>query len=409
MSSLKQLLGNREQAFEDNLEKGRIWVFSDGNMYSGFCNNFCWRPPGTGKAVIEIWGAAGSSAEMCCCGAGLEGNPGAYVKKCICVTAANRVCGYVGRSCNNADDLCFRGCSESTCVCWFGCAPNELTQFGINPCDQTSWKGNNPWGWGNEQTGVSNQATGRGDQNRMEYGCRMHASAGGCGFSNLTGSNPGNCQNKGATEGCLCAQGGRGGTSYCMDTKSAYSCFMTGYFCGQRVGPGHNMCDAGNSACGRVCGHCQGPGHVACAWGGDVNCCGGFSCTDFLGCLQTCPCMTLHHVRTSAGVYAEDGATISYYTDGDATNAAWSGTSTTNLLYALQALSRTPSHGAYNTCWNGARSCGCYNMQGCHPFLPYGVPGGAAFPCGDVRDHGMRGGMGMVRIKYTPTDGGNTY
>ena len=119
--------------------------------------------------------------------------------------------------------------------------------------------------------------------------------------------------------------------------------------------------------------------------------------------------MTLHHVRTSAGVYAEDGATISYYTDGDATNAAWSGTSTTNLLYALQALSRTPSHGAYNTCWNGARSCGCYNMQGCHPFLPYGVPGGAAFPCGDVRDHGMRGGMGMVRIKYTPTDGGNTY
>jgi hypothetical protein len=48
-------------------------------------------------------------------------------------------------------------------------------------------------------------------------------------------------------------------------------------------------------------------------------------------------------------------------------------------------------------------------MQGCHPFLPYGVPGGAAFPCGHVRDHGMRGGMGMVRIKYTPTDGGNTY
>jgi hypothetical protein len=48
-------------------------------------------------------------------------------------------------------------------------------------------------------------------------------------------------------------------------------------------------------------------------------------------------------------------------------------------------------------------------MQGCNPFLPYGVPGGAAFPCGEVRDHGMRGGMGMVRIKYTPTDGGNTY
>ena len=69
MALLTQLLGNREQAFEDNLEKGRIWVYTDGNMYSSFCNGFCWRSPGTGCIVIEAWGAAGSGAQMCCCGA----------------------------------------------------------------------------------------------------------------------------------------------------------------------------------------------------------------------------------------------------------------------------------------------------------------------------------------------------
>jgi len=89
MTTLTQLLGNRELAFEDNLEKGRIWVYSEGNMYTGFCNGFCWKPPGTGTAVIEIWGAAGSGAKMCCCGAGLPGNPPAYVKKTVCVCPSN--------------------------------------------------------------------------------------------------------------------------------------------------------------------------------------------------------------------------------------------------------------------------------------------------------------------------------
>jgi hypothetical protein len=400
MALLTQLLGNREQAQKDMLEKGRIWVYSDGNMYSAFCNGFCWKPPGCGKVVIETWGSAGSGAEMCCCGQGVPGNAGGYVKKCICVCPTNYVCGYVGRSCNNADDLCFRGCSEASCVCWFGCSPCALASDGIDVNAQTSWRGNNPWGWGNE-TNVLSQNFNLNNKKIKDEGY-------GFKFGN-TCTGGGNCYNAGQTNGCLCAQGGRGGVSFCMDNKSPFSCFMTGYWCGQRVGPGHNMCDTGNSACGRVCNWCQGPGMIACAWGGDVNCCGAVSCVDFLGCLSSCPCMTMWHMHTSAGVYAEDGAVISFYGDGDTITARWSGAYTGTMLNSLPALSRSPSHTMYSTCWSGGLPCGCYNMQGCHPFLPYGVPGTGPNPCGDVRDHAMRGGMGMIRIKYIPTDGGNTY
>ena len=90
------------------------------------------------------------------------------------------------------------------------------------------------------------------------------------------------CRAAGATNGCLCAQGGKGGISFCMDNKSPYSCFRTGYFCGTGLGPAHNMCDTGNSACGMICNVCQdgsGLGFIACGYGGDVNCCGGWSCT----------------------------------------------------------------------------------------------------------------------------------
>jgi hypothetical protein len=43
--------------------------------------------------------------------------------------------------------------------------------------------------------------------------------------------------------------------------------------------------------------------------------------------------------------------------------------------------------------------CGCYEKMGCYYSAP-GVPGGNAWPCGDVRSGGMRGGMGAVRITF---------
>ena len=103
----------------DNLEKGKIFVFSPGNIRTNFCNGFCWKAPGTGCAIIEVWGAGGSASRMACCSASVPGNAGAYSKKCITVTSACYVTGIIGFSCGT-DSGYFRGCSESTRVCWFG-------------------------------------------------------------------------------------------------------------------------------------------------------------------------------------------------------------------------------------------------------------------------------------------------
>ena len=400
MATLTQLLGNREQAWEDNLEKGRIYVYTEGNMYTGFCNGFCWKPPGCGIAVIEAWGAAGSGAEMCCCGTGLPGNAPSYLKKCICVCPANFIRGSIGRSCNNSDDLCFRGCSQASCICWTGCAPRPLYGDGYQRDFETSWKGNNPWGWGNA-IGEDLETDHRGENNITRVG-----------DNNITNSSI--CCATGASAGCLCAQGARGGVSYCIDDKSAYSCFVTNYHCGQAVGPGMNMCRTAGSSCGRIChfhpaNFAGNSGFMACAFGGDLNCCGMWSCSDFLGCLQTCPCQFMFHVPTAAGVFAEEGATVSFFTDGDTTQWRWSGGPQGNFMNAVPNLSRSPGHLAYAACWVGAVGCGCYNMNGCMNFMPYGVPGAPAQPCGEVRDHAGRGGMGLVRIKYISTDGGGAY
>ena len=76
MASLKGLLTNRNPAemIEENLETGYIYVWSPGTNYTNFCNGVCWKAPAAGTAHIEIWGAGGSGARMCCCGDGLPGN-----------------------------------------------------------------------------------------------------------------------------------------------------------------------------------------------------------------------------------------------------------------------------------------------------------------------------------------------
>ena len=91
---------------EENLETGKIYVFTPGTMYTNFCTGFCWNPPGTGTAVIEAWGAGGSGAQMCCCGGGTPGNAGAYSRRTIQVTATDFVRGTIGNSCGNSSALC---------------------------------------------------------------------------------------------------------------------------------------------------------------------------------------------------------------------------------------------------------------------------------------------------------------
>ena len=119
MASLRSLLGTKTNEFvsveEQNLEKGRIYVYTPGCNYSAqiWCG-FCFHPEVSGTAIIESWGAGGSGAKMCCCGFGLPGNAGAYSKKTISMAPGDWICGYVGYSCGNSDSLCFRGCGDST-------------------------------------------------------------------------------------------------------------------------------------------------------------------------------------------------------------------------------------------------------------------------------------------------------
>lgn len=101
---------------ETNLKDGRIWAYTPGFSAGGFSRDVCWRAPGNGTAVIEIWGAGGSGAGGCCCYGGIPGNPGAYVKKTITVAANDWVSGVVGISCGNSSTIGFRGCSTSTCI-----------------------------------------------------------------------------------------------------------------------------------------------------------------------------------------------------------------------------------------------------------------------------------------------------
>jgi hypothetical protein len=150
-----------------------------------------------------------------------------------------------------------------------------------------------------------------------------------------------------------------------------------------------------------VCNHCSG-GWESLAYGGDINCCGTIGCTSFLGCYPTCPCQTHHHAPLPAYMFAEKGARVSFQTsDGQANTSGMSGSQLPAYLQSLAALSKQPTRGTFNSyCWRSDRSCGCYEMQGCSPFLPVGAGGLPPQPCPDVRDHGIRGGWGGMRIRF---------
>jgi len=85
MANLKTLVEAKLDQIEfdeTNLDKGRVWAYSPGTEYTNFVNGFCWIACATGKVILDVWGAGGSGARMCCCGqaaqkhhvcAGMEG------------------------------------------------------------------------------------------------------------------------------------------------------------------------------------------------------------------------------------------------------------------------------------------------------------------------------------------------
>ena len=400
MALLTQLLGNRELGWEDQLEKGRIWIYGDGNEYTALCNGFCWKPPGCGKVIIEIYGAGGSSGRGCCCGAAIPSNPGSYARKCICVCPANYVCGFVGRACGDTPGH-GRGDPEYVGLCWFGCAPNPLFEGGNNPrVSYASWKGNNPWGWGNGDTLGNIAQLDSPGKYWSPRGCQQQA-------TNI-------CCAAGHDRGCMCAQGGQSGYFQCTDGGlSAYNCFARTKWCTRQI---HAREICGMYSCGIVCGVCSDFSNqynmrgIRCAFGGDMNCCGTFSCSRFLQCVNNNPgCAYQYQQATPPMMYSTEGGVYTYPMDHDSPASPTSGGAVLAQMSGISTLMRSPSHMPFTACWSGARACGCYEAFGCIPMAPAGMGGYPANVCGDVRDHGGRGGMGAVRIRYIPTDGGTTY
>lgn len=203
------------------------------------------------------------------------------------------------------------------------------------------------------------------------------------------------------SDGCMCAEGGRAGRSICSTGASAYCCFTAAGFC--TTGPF-------NDNCGIVCNTGE-SSWIANAWGGDENISGGVSCATFLGCLPNCICQTTYHMATPAGKFSTQGAVVSFTAENDSGFASWSGAALDPFIHGLGVAGRSPTHGIMpeHKCWTGGRSCGCYDMQGCIPFVPPGFPGNPSTPCADVRDVGGRGGHGLVRIKFIASGTQNTF
>lgn len=132
MANLDVLLTQRQQrnrSVQDTKRNGMEWFFTHtnvtGNQVGTPCY-YCWISPGTGRAVIELWGASGSGSLMCCCsGGGLPGNPGGYTKINVSVTASSYVCGWVGCS-PHGGCLCYPGQSGCSVACLFNTGCNNV-------------------------------------------------------------------------------------------------------------------------------------------------------------------------------------------------------------------------------------------------------------------------------------------
>jgi len=132
MANITRLLEERQGIIDRGQERssgGNEFFFSHTNVtgvqsYSACC--FAWTSPGTGVAIIELWGASGSGALMCCCsGGGIPGNPGAYSKIEVDVTPSSAVCGFVGCS-PTGGSLCYPGRSQCSVACLINTSCNNI-------------------------------------------------------------------------------------------------------------------------------------------------------------------------------------------------------------------------------------------------------------------------------------------
>ena len=198
----------------------------------------------------------------------------------------------------------------------------------------------------------------------------------------------------GYTSGCMCAQGGRAGTSICSTGTGPYCCFRAAGFCNSQF-------TSGAAGCGIICNHCSG-GFLACGYGGDINCCGCISYMHWMCDIGNArPCYVHQFIAFAAGIFAEEGGIIASKPEEDPNHSQWSGSGFMEHMHTLHATSRSPTGGIpWMGCWTGSQACGCYENFGCVNQSPHGVGGAAPMPCDGVRDHGKRGGHGAIRLTY---------
>jgi len=193
---------------------------------------------------------------------------------------------------------------------------------------------------------------------------------------------------------CMCAQGGYGGNSYCIDGgQSMWRCYCNAGFDREEIVSGGCGIIRSNTSV-----HSWG-----CAWGGDVNIHGGHACMWFYHCNACCACSFVQWIPIPAGIVSTCGAYVHVQgaTEGDAVGTGMTGSFGQSTQGPLNSLMRDGIYGNWlNTCWNGGRTCQCYEQQGCISPFPYGMGGAGSMPCPGVRDHGWRGGNGAVRIKF---------
>ena len=363
MATLSSLLTSKslltEGTKETNLEAGRVWGYTATNhSETPPCAKFfgcqisgddTW----VGEVEVEIWGAGGrSNGCSCCCGGGVGGNPGAYMKFNMPMTRNGFIYIMGMRACNSGAHCHCGGQGNATCVqLCSGCIASTCT-----------------------------------------YACAC-----ACVQAGLGGRNQ--CMNGGSVMCCL------GATGACITPNVDYQGNAVGDGCGMvcNVGNANNWPTEANLPGGCYCDYYAGGA-------GSKNSISGVICcnSDITRAARTfyghCnPAEWNYHrqmISTAPMRYSTCGGEMILgfnHTDGSTVGPS----SFSNMDMAVQGMSRSPTSGMRSmACWASIRNCTCYEETGCVPYWPVAQPAPMNPPCSGVRTHGYTGGHGAVRIKY---------